>query len=178
MAELTYTQAHALLKYDPETGNLFWLERSTEIFPNCVTWNRRYAGKLAFTSKDKDGYCVGTILKKTYKAHRVAWLLHHGQLPSGRIDHKDGDRSCNKIDNLRQVPWPLACRNRSMGTKNTSGIVGVRWDTQTNKWQAYVKIDGRLIQLGKFTDKDAAIAARLEAVRRDGFTSRHGLRAT
>ena len=178
MSELSYSLALRVLKYEAETGCLYWRERPAEMFstPEAAhLWNSRYAGEMAFTHVDKDGYKVGTLFGKSYKAHRLIWLMETGAWPKWRIDHLDGNRANNRIPNLRDVRWGVNCRNRSMGSKNTSGVVGVRWDPQSSKWQAYIKVERKLVQLGKFTEKNAAIEARQTAVRRFDFTERHGM---
>jgi hypothetical protein len=67
MAELTFAEISKLLKYDPETGKLFWLPRPVEMFSDAFLgsewsakkWNTRYAGKEAFTALDGRGYHYG-----------------------------------------------------------------------------------------------------------------------
>jgi hypothetical protein len=64
-----------LLRYEPETGKLFWLPRSEHWFRAtsgrsaihaCANWNARYAEREAFTSVDQNGYRVGTVLNVHY----------------------------------------------------------------------------------------------------------------
>lgn len=55
MAELSFAEVDALLKYDPETGKLFWKERTPDMFArgsgrnspehNCRRWNKKLSGK-------------------------------------------------------------------------------------------------------------------------------------
>lgn len=96
MAELTFAEISKLLKYDPETGKLFWLPRPVEMFANtglggsataAKRWNNCFAGKEAFLTVDGKGYLCGNIFDRQYSAARVAWLLHTGEWPSDCIDH-------------------------------------------------------------------------------------------
>lgn len=91
-----------LLRYEPETGNLFWKERPVEMFEpkgrgaqgNANTWNSRHAGKQAFITKH-EGYLRGAVFAINIIAHRVAWAMHYGEWPSDCIDHVNGDGTNN-----------------------------------------------------------------------------------
>lgn len=102
---LTYGQANRLLRYDPITGNIYWKKRPLRLFnEGCAytRWNEKYAGELAFTCKDKNGYRRGGILGKVYLAHRVIWLLLHKRWPERAIKHLNGENSDNRRCNLRE----------------------------------------------------------------------------
>lgn len=127
-----------LLRYEPETGRLYWNERPTSWFndePHCAAWNTRYAGREAFTCTEPRGYRIGRILGKTIRAHIVIWAIHKGEVPRGYIDHINHDCADNRISNLREIEKPENNRNQSRGRNNTSGVVGVirkrgRWVAQ------------------------------------------------
>lgn len=64
MAQLSFETVRQLIRYEPDTGKLFWLERPREFFKteaSCKSWNKRFAGKEALISYDRDGYRVGGI---------------------------------------------------------------------------------------------------------------------
>ena len=84
--------------YDGETGELRWRERP-DVPLKC---NRKWAGKLA-SSTTKRGYITVRINGIAYQSHRVIWKLSYGVDPDGGfdIDHIDGDRSNNRLNNLR-----------------------------------------------------------------------------
>lgn len=177
MAELTFAEISKLLKYEPETGKLYWLVRPAELFPTkraASTWNSRYSGKEALISVGRDGYPFGRIYDQQYRAHRVAWFVHTGSWPKNHIDHINGDRTDNRIVNLRDVTRSENQRNQKLDVDNTSGTCGVCWHKQRQKWQARIKINGRSIHLGLFDDIDLAIAARLKASVENGFHPNHG----
>lgn len=161
---------HKRLRYEPETGKLFW--RDCEEMPEW--WRARYAGKEAFTADDGQGYRKGSIDGVPFNAHRVIWALHHGEWPSDQIDHINGVRDDNRIINLRVVTNQENGRNQSMFRNNTSGVCGVCWHKAQGKWQARIMVDGRRKYLGYFTTIEAAAEARVEASRQHGFTDRHG----
>lgn len=53
-------------------------------------------------------------------------------------------------------------RNKPI-TTNTSGITGVTWDKSRNKWKAQIIFKGKNYYLGRYDNKEDAIAARKEA---------------
>lgn len=157
-----------LLTYNAETGELIWLPR------NRAGWDTRYANKPAFTSDDGRGYRVGRIAKCKFYAHRVIWALVHGEWPVADVDHINGDRSDNRLANLRAVSHVENTRNQKSRVNNTSGISGVTWNKSKSKWQAQISVGGRLIYLGRFDNIVDAAQARREAQRKYGFHENHG----
>jgi len=157
------------LSYCSETGRMFW--RDCADMSN--RWRAQFAGKEAFTAVC-GGYRTGSIDDAKFKAHRIAWAIHYGEWPSGQIDHKNGVRADNQIENLRVATQQENMRNRAMNRNNTSGTCGVTWCKRQKKWKVQIKVDGRMIHLGLFDSLDDAAAARAEASARYGFTKRHG----
>lgn len=183
MATISYAQVSALLKYDPDTGLLFWLPRPVEMFSDAFLgsewsskrWNTRYAGKEAFTALDGRGYRYGQIYKKPYRAHRVAWLLTHGVWPEGEIDHINGVRTDNRLANLRDVSITINRRNCKLRSDNKSGVSGVNWNKAYGKWRARIAVNGQEVFLGNFDCVDDAIEARKQAEKTvGGFHKNHG----
>lgn len=158
------------LRYDPETGKLFW--RSYEGMPNW--WNTVFADTAAFDVVDSNGYLVGSVNDRKMGAHRVIWAMHYGFWPPEEIDHIDHDKSHNRIENLRLADRLQNSRNRSIFRNNTSGVCGVTWCKQTSKWRASIKISGSTKCLGRFADFDAAVAVRKSAEKANGFHKNHG----
>jgi len=166
---LTPELLRQLLQYDPETGNFAWRERPVDLFDSARTarlWNARWAGKPAFTAKHSQGYHHGAIFAVTVFAHRIAWAMTYGSWPSGVIDHINGDRSDNRIANLRDVTHAQNLCNRSKTVANTSGFKGVSWDQRSKKWAAWIKAEGKQQYLGKFDSREAAHAAYVAACER------------
>lgn len=166
-----------LLRYEPETGKLFWLERPREFFTSereSKRWNGRYSGKEAFTSKNDKGYFGGKIGRRTFTAHRVAWALHYGEWPDQDIDHIDGNRANNKIYNLRDVARSENAKNAALRSDNASGCSGVVWHKRDANWCVQISINGRRVHIGSFEEKNDAIAARRAAEKMFGFHPNHG----
>ena len=158
-----------LLRYEPETGKLFWRERGPEIAPDerlRKAWNTSWAGKEAFTCIAPVGYRQGNILQRRQYAHRVAWVLHFGEWPHMHIDHVNGDRTDNRIVNLRLASRSNNQHNQGIRKSNTSGFKGVSWNRQCQKWSAWIRCRGMSHYLGLYPTPEEAHAAYCEAAER------------
>ena len=158
------------LHYEPETGKLFWLDYAE--MPSH--WRTRFAGKEAFITVNGHGYRTGSVNNVQLQAHRVIWALFHGEQPSDQIDHLNGIRTDNRIENLRVVTPQENSRNSKMRRDNTSGVSGVSWVKSRGKWEVRITVDNRIIHLGRFQSIDEAKAVRAEGLTLYGFTKRHG----
>lgn len=164
------------LQYDPETGKLCWKERVDHHFArprDAKAWNSRYAGKPAFTYVTVLGYACGRFQCDKLMAHRVIWMMVHGQQPE-HIDHVNGDRSDNRLVNLRSVTKTENARNLRLSSRNKSGHVGVHWHARSRKWTACIGVERKLVEVGQFRNIEDAIAAREAANVKFGFHPNHG----
>jgi hypothetical protein len=108
-----------------------------------------------------DGYVMIGINGKSWKAHRLAWLYVHGEWPQNDIDHVNGVRTDNRLENLRVVSRQDNSRHRVfMNKNNTSGIVGVSYHKATGKWQASMHVAGKQKYLGLYDTQEQAKQAR------------------
>lgn len=105
---------------------------------------------------DSSGYVATKINNKNVYMHN---LLVREIL----VDHINKIRTDNRRCNLRKCTSQENNRNRSKAKNNTSGIIGVSWKQKSNKWRAYIVIDGRQKHLGEYSVKEHAIKARLKA---------------
>lgn len=111
--------------------------------------------------KRNDGYIEIKINSVKYKAHRLAWLYVHGDFPSHFIDHINGDRSDNRIFNLRLATRKENAENAKLRSTNTSGHRGVTWCNSKKKWQVEVTHNYETHYIGAFNDiNEAASAAK------------------
>ena len=166
-----------VLGYNPMTGKFKWLVMPLEFSKTEVqnrAWNARRSGKEAFTSTNTKGYKKGSVLGVFVSAHRVAWALHYGQWPDGHIDHINGDRADNRIENLRDVLPHDNMRNMALSHTNTSGQVGVHWNKKNKRWLAKIGSGKTFRHLGSFVEKHDAIAARKQAETEMGYHCNHG----
>lgn len=144
-----------LFEYDKSTGNLIWKkDMSTRAKKGIV------AGCI-----ENSGYKSIRINRVSYQSHRLVWLHVYGNWPLGLIDHKDGNRRNNKLDNLRDASSNINSQNIRSALKNnkTSGLLGV--STQWNKWKAQIYFNGKKKYLGSFDTPELAHQAYLQAKR-------------
>ena len=166
-----------LLLYCPDSGILTWKRRDRKHFPTdraCSAWNARYPGQPALTGYTK-GYLGGHIFSKRYYSHRVAFAMYHGFEPT-LVDHIDGDRSNNRIENLRECNMVENHRNKGIREGFGSGVYGVSYVERSGKWSATITVSKKQIYLGSYSTKDEAAAARFGAERALGFHANHGKR--
>lgn len=167
-----------ILRYDPETGKLFWLFRDRSFFNSerhWKQWNTAHANKEAFTAGGGSMlHRHGKIFNVLYYAHLVAWAIHHGEWPTDNIDHIDGVECGNKISNLRLASQQVNMQNKRQYASNSSGVSGVSWHKKHKKWQAYITINKKRIHLGFFSDLEEAKNVRLAAQNNAGFHENHG----
>ena len=109
-----------------------------------------------------EGYVAIKINKKSYKLHRVAWLIYYGEDPQDlEIDHINRDKSDNRVSNLRLVDRSTNCFNTGISKVNTSGTKGVSYCKRDKLWIAKI----RRKCIGYFRTKEEAITARITAQR-------------
>lgn len=161
---LTQAGLKELFKYNPHTGKFTRLKSvSSNTKPGDVV-----------SCINASGYVVANIFQKKRYMHRMAWLYTYGELPACEIDHINGVRSDNRIENLRDVSRKDNQRNVCRPSNNTSGVTGVSWSKVANKWWAQIVINQKVVHIGLFTCKDKAIKARKEAEAKYGFHPNHG----
>lgn len=156
----------SLLRYDPESGLLYWKPRGHPQFDG------QFAGRRAFTFRGKTHHS-GRIFDVGYLAHRVIWKLVYGQEPA-EIDHINGDGFDNRLTNLRAATRVQNMRNMRRSSKNTSGEVGVSYVARVKRWRAYLGDGAKQVHLGYFPSKEAASAVRASEAAARGYHKNHG----
>jgi len=177
----TPAELHKMLRYVPETGKLYWLERTPDMFEpsaysaerKCKVWNSRFSGKEAGGAAT-NGYNVVSMDYLDLLAHRIIWVMVHGKEPDDQIDHIDGNRTNNREENLRDVSRSENQRNQAIMKNNTSGHHGVHYSSTERKWRAAINHNGKKKTLGRFNCITAAIVARKAAEVEFGYHKGHG----
>ena len=162
--EVTLSKLHDLFDY--KDGNLIW---------KAPTSPRVKIGDIA-GHLNPTGYISIGVEGKLYLGHRLIYLYHNGYFPS-YIDHIDGNRSNNKIDNLRNATKSQNQMNIRLSTRNKSGTKGVSWDKKNKKWIVCVRVESKTYRLGYFDDKELARSVAIEATNKihNEFSSYKGV---
>lgn len=157
----TCERLHELFEY--KEGNLYWKRQRN---------HRARAGDVA-GSRALHGYIHVCIDRKVYLAHRLIWLMAHGELPES-IDHINGDRADNRLENLRSCTQAENNKNQKLAKTNKSGFKNVSWYAPYSKWRVTVRANGKQKNCGYYEDIELATLVAAEA--RDkyhGQFSRH-----
>lgn len=137
MSKLTQDEIKSLFDY--KNGKLVW-----KIKPN-----RNIRVGDAAGSMDSRGYLQTKHNGIVYLNHRLIWLMHYGYLPE-QIDHINGNRMDNRIENLRPATKQQNQHNAKRRVDNRSGVKGVSWLKDSRKWRADIQINGKRHCLGRF----------------------------
>ena len=96
--------------------------------------------------------------KRTKTQIKMYWII------AGKYyDHADRNAFNNRKYNLRCATASQNSANKTIGNRNSSGIIGVGFDQSRQKWHSHIGINNQKIRLGRFADKTEAIKARLKA---------------
>lgn len=146
---LTHLLVQEALDYHPESGLFLWrTQRNSHSTP----------GKLA-GCRNSLGYWEIGLNGVTRPAHRLAWVLVHGAFPQCSVDHINGDRCDNRIQNLRLADASRQAMNRGTRSDSATGIKGVRWDAKSRRWVARIGWRGERVIIGRYQSEAEAAAA-------------------
>jgi hypothetical protein len=149
---ISHSRLLELLSYSPSTGVFMW---------NGDRGGRSFKNKPAGHLKT-NGYIEITVDGWRYNAHRLAWYYTYGKWPKNDIDHINGERSDNRIENLRDVFPYLNFQNVSLrSSKNSTGVRGV--SKIRDKFRAEIRVQNKRLHLGVFDSIDDAAKAYLHA---------------
>ena len=98
---------------------------------------------------------VLTEHRAIYYAHNQDWDIFDTSM-SNMIDHENGNRTDNRIENLRPV-------THQQNQFNRKGVKGYSWHKLSQKWRAHIVVDNKQIHLGMFVNEDDARNAYIHA---------------
>ena len=148
---LTANRLKHLFHYDGEKGR----------FTRNISRGGSCAGELAGSTR-RDGYVVVRVDYKPYLAHRLAWFYVNGSWPE-EIDHINGDRSDNRICNLRECTRAQNQQNMMAPAKKYGSLVGASWNKLQKAWVSSIRSKGFQHYLGQFETEQEAHNAYLSA---------------
>lgn len=114
---------------------------------------RNDTGKRAGSNSiGSHGYFSFSWRDRMYLLHRMIFLYHYGYLPY-KVDHRDREKSNNRIENLREASDVVNTNNVELSKNNTSGYKGVSKDKKTDQWR--VRLGDRQIGTSKSLEEAA-----------------------
>ena len=150
--QLDLNEVRDKLEYNPKTGELTWKKH----------YFSSYIGKIAGSKQPNRSINI-KFNGVMFKAHRLIWFHQYGKWPEGIIDHIDGNKHNNRLENLRVVDYYTNNQNAKMRKDNTSGVKGVFFHKRNGRYHSSINIMGIKHHLGYFKNKEEAIKARIKA---------------
>jgi len=147
-SQLTQGRLKQLLHYDPLTG----------VFTRRMPSGNAHVGDIAGWRMPINYWGIN-LSGRQYYAHRLAWLYVYGEWPRDQIDHINGNKTDNRIRNLREANDQQNRRNMGLPRTNTSGFKGVVWFRRDSRWRAQIMLAKKGIHIGYFDTKEEASAA-------------------
>ena len=150
----TIERLRDVLRY--EDGRLYWIKKPSPMANRAVVGEE--AGRTRTNKYDDiqiDSYRM--------KAHHIVWALHYGEYPSNFIDHINGDKTDNRIENLRLATLFENAANRTSARGASSAYLGVAYKEANKAWQAQICKNRKQTYLGLFDSEIAAARAYNEA---------------
>jgi nucleoside diphosphate kinase len=127
-----------------------------------VSRSRNKVGSKAGTYRKHDNAYQVIIKRKHYLIHRVVFMMHHGYLPQF-VDHIDGNRANNKIENLREATHSQNAHNCAIRKDSKTNVKNVSWNKVDKSWKVRIQVNHTRITIGQFKDLELAELVAMEA---------------
>jgi hypothetical protein len=159
------------MRKDPtkeEIEKFFYCDPVTGKITRIINSSIAKAGECKITINNC-GYHMVSALGGPVGLHRIVWILANGPIPSGmEIDHINGDKSDNRISNLRICTPIQNGQNKGKYKNNKSGFKGVYLSSSPRikrPWRARIVVNKKAINLGSYFTKFEAHQAYEKAAR-------------
>ncbi len=168
-AELTVDLLNEYLYVDLDTG----------VITHKIPYKRKASGDPVRLTYNPAGYAIFSLLGHTISVHRAVWAVAHNRMVADNmtIDHINGDVTCNRLSNLREVPQGLNSKNHKRNKRNTTGVCGVSYLEHAGVYTAHIFHNYKSIYIGRYRTLEEAAAARKEAEKKYGYHEFHGMPA-
>lgn len=156
MKKVSLERLKEILNYNPETG----------VFTRLFDAGAEKKGSVAGVVSSSIGYILISVDGSSLLAHRLAWFYVFGAWPKNQIDHINGSRTDNRIENLREATIAENRQNQTQFLrKNSSGYLGVHKAAESGLFVASIKKDGIKRHIGCYlTPEDAHEAYRFRKI--------------
>lgn len=141
----------SIVDYDPATGSFRWKNDNKNLL-----WIK--AGDEVGKDARKSGYRCTTINRKQYYQHRLVWLYVYGEWPSKPIDHINGIKDDNRVENLR-LATPSENQHNRRKTRSKVGLTGAYKSSRGHTWYSTIMVNNARKYLGCFDTEEEAAAA-------------------
>ena len=140
------------LSYVPETGDLIWKEVASSV-NNVIRATGTVAGSLGNGYMMIQNYSNGK--QYNYRAHRIVWFINYGEVPN-ILDHINGNRADNRLENLRPTTAALNLRNQKPRKNSRSKYKGV-YINNYRIYRSMITLNSKQIYIAvSKTEKEAA----------------------
>ncbi len=147
-----YEELNKYIRYEPDLGLLYW--KILRKYPNKVKGN--LAGYVSST-----GYLHIEFKGHIYMGHVIGWVLTYKNRTANLIDHINGNKSDNRLCNLREVTVRENGQNR---VEHRNGkLVGTQYRKRSNTWESWIEIAKKRFYLGNYKTELEAHKAYMKA---------------
>ena len=161
MAKVIITKDYLHQLFEYREGRLYWKIQRT---------NKTKIGMLVGSFAEYNTVCLN---RKKVGVHRIIFMMFHGYMPDF-IDHIDGNKLNNKIENLRSATNIQNQQNAKLSVKNTSGYKNVCWAKRFNKWKISLLINKKQVVIGYTSNLElAGLIAKEARIKHFGEFARH-----
>lgn len=160
---ISHAELLELLNYDPETGIFTWKRDVGKRFK---------AGDVAGCPNNNDNKNARRRIKvdgRLYCTNVLAWYWMTGSMPTSIVDHRNRNSLDDRWENLRLATGSQNNHNSELHRNNKSGVKGVCWDKERQKWMAYIWINGKLKIIDRFDENNFAGAVEAATFAREFF---------